>query len=431
MGTGMDRTVPKVQRGLLLGLALVSLAAAFGPSLWEHVRLSEVTFSDDVRLYIAPYLRSLGDGPRDYVERYLRACQPIGFRALLTAGSRIMDATTINRFLPYALLAVMGVVVWRGVRPFGGLAASWGAVAMMLSCSAFLFRIGCGLPRSFGLPIFGLGLLAAVEGRVYLLGASVALGALFYPPVVAPLALTLGLVLFALPARGRGGAASWSFRRRLAVLGVAGALALGITRVADQALKPYGRLIGPDDFAAYPEADRGGRHRNFLDRMDYNRDLKYCILHFGGQVYRTYGKPWLAPAREWARQKAHRRTLRRLLWLVLIVGGGTAVATGAPARRLLLATGAALGSYLVAREFSPLLFLLGTAGAVHAAGAEPVLVHGIGGGASKSGGLPFREVEVPRGHGAGPGGLRAGPVRRGDRRNGRAHQSTRGSQVDR
>lgn len=341
---------------LAVTTAVLSLLALYGPSFLRHIREANKGYQDDVTQQVAPFLRPLQDRPQDYIDHYWLAILPPGYRALYAAGSRVLNPVTISRYLPHVLLILMILALAWGAAGLGGLGAGWAIAALVLSADTFLTRMGGGLPRAFAFPIFALALAAAVRGRIFVLCASIVLGTLFYPTVSVAGGLTLALLLLAAPARARGDAEAWSLRKRVAVLAITGLLTLLPVLITAWRLWPYGSRIGADDFANYPEAGPMGRLGG-EDRVDYRQNVRRCIELSSHTVFRTAGAPWCAAAQDWLFHEPQRTIVRRLLELLVLVGGATALALGPAAWRLLAASAAAVSAYFLSIVMSPLFFL--------------------------------------------------------------------------
>ena len=333
----------------------LALAGLYAPSLLRHIQTSRHCLNDDVFQQVTPFLRSLDvEGPRDYTERYWLACLPVGYKALYRGLGCFTDPRSISRFLPYVLLAACGAGLLLAAYHAGGQAAMWSLLALFLSADVFLSRMAGGLPRSFAFPTFALACAGILSGRSWLTAAAAVLGALLYPALAVPSGLALALMLLVVPKEERGDAASWSLRRRAALLAATAALCAACVLPTLLATRAYGPSIRPDELDDYPEAAQGGRFVED-DRVDFKRPLMEAVRFYPWLGLHNSGEPWAPPVDRWAQR--HRAPVMGWTWVFILTGGGWATLTRTAARRLLALTGAALISYLLARAMTPDLFM--------------------------------------------------------------------------
>jgi hypothetical protein len=255
------RTILAPLRYVALTLLLVWM---YGASLAAHVKASRDpgSYADDARVWIYPFQRYHDPSlfAHDYLGDYSLACMAPGFRALYWVLAHFWDPRSVSKVVPYVLLAVVVGAVAASAAKWGKAWAAWFAAALVLSSDAVLERLTGGLPRAFGFPIVALAIAALVHGRVRMLAIVTAIGAAFYPVAAMPGGIALAGVMLLLPAKNRGEAATWSFKKRFAwVAGTAVAAAI-LLAPTSLALRKYGGYITPADIAAYPEAGPGGRY---------------------------------------------------------------------------------------------------------------------------------------------------------------------------
>jgi hypothetical protein len=341
-----------IHLGLLIVLALVH-----GPSLARHaLRAADpLTFNDDVRQQVVPFFTGAGGMPRDAAADYYLACLPVGYRALYRGAAAVLDPATLSKALPYALLlVVLGAVAVAGHRLGGGVGAVF-AAALVLSTDGFLERMVGGLPRAFASPLLAVAAAALVAGRAWPLAWVVAAATAFYPPAGLVAGLALAAVLFAVPARDRGDAADWSARRRLLLLGSAGAVALLVHLPSASGCARHGPLIAQDDAGAYPEAGPGGRYAP-ADRPPFAPFATQAWV--AAQRALGGGERWIGGAAAVPRESRDDPVpvIRGVLVLLLLATLGLAI-TSAGARRLLGLGAAAVAAHGAARIAAPWLFL--------------------------------------------------------------------------
>lgn len=350
---------PHARNALLWALVGLALLAIFGPALLEHHRqaLEPGIFNNDTRQQIYPFFRYEDRSlfPADLAGDYYLAYLPLGYRALYTAAALGPGAEALSDTLPYLLLALTAAALAAAAFRVGGRLSAFTAAALCLGGGLFLIRMSGGLPRAFGFPIAACALAALVWGRSRVLAVVVIAGAAFYPVAAMPAGLALaGWML--LPARDRGDAKDWSFRRRAVLVAgtaLASALLLAPSLVASRA---YGPAIRAADLPEFPEAGPGGRYAG-ADRSPYPAFVPLLRRNLEKGL-RGYGKPWSPAARSWRR--SHPETARALLWSLLGVaalGWLRLVARRPAARRASLLAVAAFLGHGAASAVAPLLYL--------------------------------------------------------------------------
>ena len=243
-------------------LVVTVLAVLHGRMLLGHVRtsLDAFRFNDDVRVLIHPQFRweDARLFPHDPAVDYFLASLPEGYRLVYRALGPFVGVATLSKALPYVLLAVVLLCLARIAGRLSGAPAVLGALSLALGSAYVLGRMVGGLPRAFALPFLAAGALALVEGRARTLALVTVLAAGFYPAAGLTLGAALAL-LFCLPARDRGSAATWSVKTRGGWLVLTAVLAALVVLPTAWRLRPWGPAIGPELVGAYPEAGPGGR----------------------------------------------------------------------------------------------------------------------------------------------------------------------------
>ncbi|HSE94496.1 MAG TPA: hypothetical protein VLD61_01305 [Methylomirabilota bacterium] len=332
-------------------LAVVVLELMYGPFLAEHIRnaADPWVFHEDVRQFVTPFL------VRDHAGTYYRTFLPVGYRTLYAMGGRLMDAATLSKALPYALLVLVLLGVSAAAGRIGGVAAGFGAAALTLSTGLVLDFIVGGTPRAFGFPLVAGIAVTLAFGRPGWLAAVSVIAAAFYPVVAVIGGLALAGLLLREATALRDG--PWPhLARRLALLA---ATALGILLAAAPSLVPagYGSRIGPRDVAAYPEAGPAGRYIP-EDRFPEGSAVRVLAGRAGrvtqASLAATAGA-WSPSLRAWA--APHARGIQYALLGVLVIGLLQAARTDAAARRLWLLPGAALAGLVAACLGAPYLYL--------------------------------------------------------------------------
>jgi hypothetical protein len=294
----------------------------------------------------------------DYIADYYLACYPAGYFGLYAGAARLgVDPTLVSRYLPHALWFVAILLLGAAANRLGGKLAAFCAMAFALGSNIYLFRIGGGLPRSFGFPILAATLFSLVAGRAGWCAVCVALGALFYPVAAVISGLSLaGMVLLA-DVVGSS-ARSWSWVRRIGFLTFAAVLAAGLILPSAISSRRFGRLVTEERLREFPEAGPGGR---------YDRDSRPPFRGFFASVPEAVDEALLSgggvsrTARAWLRQgRRHTPTYQTLkdglLILVLIGGMGLLLRRPAARRASLLFVASGIG-YTLARFAAPYAYL--------------------------------------------------------------------------
>src|SRR5207248_4244300 len=224
------------ERGARLCWCAVALAAG----LLFALRVSAPAFQayyaveEDVRQHVfwVPRLHDPELFRADPIADYFAAQAPPGFVATYFLGTLAWDAISFSKLLPFALtLLLTGFGFLLGRRLFRRtLPAGLGAV--LLAWSAWQYDdLASATSRSFATPLLVafLAFLVAEQRRAAL--ATLALGALVYP---LGCAIMLGVQALWLVGRARRGLFSGAYRRELAWLLAAVALAAGLTLPARQ-----------------------------------------------------------------------------------------------------------------------------------------------------------------------------------------------------
>ena len=352
-------------RGVVGWLVVVGVLTAFqGKALLRNIQNSTKAFwvYDDALAQIFPFFKYLESSAsafaNDYIASYYLACFPMGYWGLYAGAARLgIDPTVLSRCLPHVLWFVAVICLGAAANRLGGKLAAFTAMALALGSNIYLFRIGGGLPRSFGFPILAALLLSLAYGRVWWCAACVVLGALFYPvcAVISGLALA-GLVLFA---KIFGTPASaWSFSRRLAFLAGAAAVTAVLLLPSAVSSSRFGRLVRPANIREFPEAGVGGR---------FDSDSRPPFKGFFASVPKAVdealqsGSGWSKTARGWLkhgrRKTAAYGTLKDVLIVVVLLGGAGLVVRRSAARRVLLLGVASGVGYTIARSIAPYAYM--------------------------------------------------------------------------
>lgn len=332
--------------------------------LYEHLdnSLDPKRFNDDVRQQIPPFYRFFGDNrafDHDYIYGYYYDAFPIGYKLLYTYAARWgIDPQRMSGWLPLVLHVATAALLMVSADRFGGKPSAFAIGCLWLASGAFHQLVG-GLPRAFGFPIVALAILALTLGRPRILALAAILGAGFYPMVGALSGLTLAFWLLLLPARHRGVAASWSVRRRVGELAVAGTLAVLVIVPSFLNTRKYGDIVRPHDEIIYPEAGSKGR-LNPIDRPPFNAFIDEATTWIRGYVIKPgEAEPFVEqPRKRLSRDhgEPYRAAVAALLGLSL-AGFIASLRTNAAAVRIVLLLMAAFVAYVLAKPVLPLFYL--------------------------------------------------------------------------
>ena len=340
-------------------LFIVTLVVLFYPDIrsqLSHAFLPHV-FEDDVAQHIWPLWRYYDRNlfADDYIADYFLALMPAGYKYVFSAVGSFLDPQVISKLAAYllflALLTVTGVTAWR----LHGNAVAFAAVALIISADIFLDRIAGGLPRAFGFPLTALIAYALVSNRVYLLGATTVIAALFYPPIAVLAGCAFAMVLF-LPdplASRLGISRPPSLKKRAVILTVFGMVTAASVVPTVSDLNHYGARVAannPVHVERFPE--RLGRHPLMIDRLVSHKGLLRGIEHYSWATFVGNG-PRFIPGK---RRQVHQR--RILISLIAMTGIGYLGLAwrDATARRLLVLPAAMLVTSIVAIWLNPHLY---------------------------------------------------------------------------
>jgi hypothetical protein len=304
-------------------------------------------FEDDARQNVVPFL--VPGYASDYYLTYL----PIGYKALLRSVAAIGDPIAFSRALPYPLLLVLMVLIGLVAGRLGGITAGAASVALCLSTAVFLNAMIGGNPRTFGFPWIAAGAAALTWGRAWWLALVVVGATAFYQPAAVALGLALTLYLLVLPARDRGDAESWSFRRRLTLLVATGTCAVLILAPGLMA-RGYGPMLTAHDLPAYPELGEGGRYGEH-DRLVAGFPSVWSELLRQQRETLVSGPPWSARLRAVVQRVGDRGMIA--VAGAMLVGFALIAAREPAARRLTILGVAALTAYASARLVAPYLYV--------------------------------------------------------------------------
>ncbi len=350
----LRRVVRRHGERLSLLSVLIVLLAAFGPTLVGHVRLASdpFRFADDARILIPPLYRSEDPSlfPGDPVTDYYLAGLPDAPRLLYGALAPVIGPQALSKALPYVLFLGALVCLGFAARRLGGNAALLGALALALGSAHVLGRMVGGLPRAFALPLLLGGVLCLVLGRPLALAVLAVIAAAFYP--VSGLLLGLSLFgFFLLPEKERGPAAAFSWRRRIAVLGLT-ALGMGLVVLPGVLrLRAYGPAIDASLVRGFPEAGEYGRF-DPVDRPPFPALPKAMAAPLTA-TFVGDGTPLVSPTN----LRAH-GTLACFVILVVATGGFVVLAKRrVEARRLLVFVAVLVVAHTLSLFVTPRLFL--------------------------------------------------------------------------
>jgi len=243
-----------------LWVAALALAVAlerFLAALW-----SEHHWSSDFAQHVWWTARFADPGlfPDDFIADFfsLPIFSPLGYRTWMRAAVPWLGTQTAAEVLVIPLVATLVALCWRLGRDAAGGAAA-GAVVGGLVGVRLVGMLDGGLPRDFGLPLVALGMVGLLERRLWLVGASGLLAALFYPPAAVNLGLTTAVVLAPGVVRERRLPRGWI---ALAALG-----AVGVAILLHAYATPVPGAVGPKVTGAeartLPEFGPEGRSRFF------------------------------------------------------------------------------------------------------------------------------------------------------------------------
>ncbi len=264
LGARFDRLPPGVRRALPGALVAFILLAVFGYSFAYRMKhlFNPLNLADDARQQIVPFYRNFDPGTflNDLCGDYFLSPMPIGFLSIYAPLSKVFDPAVLSKIVPTLLLIPLlwGLAV--AAKRLAGLPGMLVTLFLALSCSLYVERMSGGLARSFGYPILALAIAALVTGRIRLLCVFICLGAAFYPTIIVPAGLALGILLFFYPAADRGEARDWRFRRRAAMVAGTALIAALIVLPSVLSSRKYGRSLAPIDVVEYPEIGLGGRY---------------------------------------------------------------------------------------------------------------------------------------------------------------------------
>jgi hypothetical protein len=244
-------------------LLFAAWAWIYGPRLVDHASgaFGSAVLSDDMRIQLA-YFYHYADKTlfnHDSIGRYHAAGTGELFRALYIALAPHVDVVVLAKIVSYLTLLLTAAGLGVAANRLGGKPAAFVAVCITLGTFEFIDRTIGGLPRAFAYPCVAWCLAALAGGRLGWFTVFSVIGAGFYPLVPVIGGLTLGIVLFVMPASDRGSARHWSFRRRLILLHVLFLATFVLILPFAMRMRPYGSVIRATDIAAFPEAGPGGR----------------------------------------------------------------------------------------------------------------------------------------------------------------------------
>ncbi|MBN2431941.1 MAG: hypothetical protein JXQ27_10715 [Acidobacteria bacterium] len=198
-GPGLDKTRPAAPRRWLVAAAFL-LGVAAGLLAWRDAFIEPYVINNDVGQHLF-WMRQLQQPelfPDDLLVEYARHIQPVGFIAVYTAISFVMDPVLAGNLLAVLLLGASGaflfLIVFRVVASPG---AGILAVIIILASQEPLIWMAGGHARAFGLPLLITGIYTLMERRHWITAVLIILAALIYPPVCLLLAGTFALTVLA------------------------------------------------------------------------------------------------------------------------------------------------------------------------------------------------------------------------------------------
>jgi hypothetical protein len=201
-------------------------------------------------------------------ERY-----PVGYVALFWLATHVAGPITFGEWLGVALMGGSAWLVWLIVReqtPWRP--GPWIGAALFLALID-IHRFYGGFPRAFVHPVVLLTVLLAMQRRQALAAMTAGAGALFYPPAAL---LAVGvLVLSAFP---------WRDRRRLALAGLAVALAAACVLVPRLIAGGAPHVLSASEARAFPEFGAHGPLHFFVPSA-----IEYLRQNRSGFDLRTSG----------------------------------------------------------------------------------------------------------------------------------------------
>ena len=263
---GLDTTFlrpPFFRRCLPWLVLFVAWLVIYGPPVLTHMRLGAEpsALADDMRIQL-PHFYHYSDSrlfPNDPVGQYHSDGTGEFFRWIYMGFGKLVDIVAIGKALTYVLWFATAVGVAVAANGLAGKPAAFVAVCVVMGSNGFLDRIVGGLPRGFAYPFLAWAAAFLVTGRIRALAVLTVLGAGFYPVIPVVAGLALALVLLVMPRRDRGSARHWSFKRRVAVLALAGLGSAAVMAPFALRMRAHGAVIQEGDVKAFPEAGDGGR----------------------------------------------------------------------------------------------------------------------------------------------------------------------------
>ncbi len=352
-------TLVRFVRAALPWLAIaIPCALVFGPGVYRHFASSFNLnrIADDTRIQL-PYYYHYVDSELfrgDLLARYHGDGVGDVWRLLYILWAQFADPLTLSRLLPMPLYAVTLAAVAVAGNNVAGKPGAFVALALCLGASAMIGRLSGGLPRSFVCPLL-CWLVACLTGG-WIRGAAIitVIGAGLYPIVTVIGGICLAIVLLVMPAADRGSAASWSFKRRVAVLAITAGAAGALVAPFAIRVRPFGTTITPAMLAEFPEAGPGGRS-NDIDCAPFPPFFEAAaamatrsLFGTGDRLVSAVGKPLRKPG-------SGRAVFLTLLVLVSVFGVFRLGRVSAAVRRL-AAFAAAIGiGYTLADAVTPAL----------------------------------------------------------------------------
>jgi hypothetical protein len=362
--TTLAKAAPPSGRGsgfvpwaLLWLLVLGSLGVAFGPALGRSLQhaANPLHINDDARQQVWPFLRDHCPGylVDDYTTDYYLAWFPLGARAAYHTLARAIDPRVFTKVIPYLVFLVVAGFVGISAYRLGGIWATWGSWAILLSGSALFDRLIGGLPRGFGPLVASMTVYGLVAGRPGILVAAGLIGAAVYPPSAVAAGVSLACLLLLLPKNLRERSSEWGLRRRLLWVAVAGLAMVALVAPVAQRTSEFGRFLSLRDAVEYPEAGPEGRYV-ISDRADYplGSALRDVLTR---SIAGEPGEGWFAGSSERFSKAAP--FVLGAVFLLMLFGGLVDVEPRSEVFRVAMLVPISLGGYLVAAWLTPFLYL--------------------------------------------------------------------------
>jgi len=129
----------------------------------------------------------------DLITNYVQFVTPFGFSLLYRMASIFVEPVTFSKILPFPLVIVTAIYLYRIGRMIAGREAGFATVAFFLFFPSHLKSFCGGIPHGFMFPLLVMALFYLMNARWLIVALLLFVGSLFYP-----LVSILGLPLFSL-----------------------------------------------------------------------------------------------------------------------------------------------------------------------------------------------------------------------------------------